>query len=530
MHYSAPHRMVVYETAEPLRFGQLKGAVPLPAGVGVPASLPNLQALSGMGELTPSPMDVYGYPWPIRQGWTPLVHQQVTAAFLALHKRCFCFNDMGTMKTLSSLWAADFLMRVYSDAGIPFKALIVAPLSTLEPVWLRALTQHFLGKRTAVVLHGAADKRRKLLGENHDFYIINPDGLCIGVPPTKRSPLDGLAKDIFARDDLRLAICDEASCYRDATTKRHRAARHLLGNRDYVWQLTGTPTPNGPVDAYGLARLAGTTNGESFTNYKARVMMQVASFKWIPRHGATEAARKMLQPAIRYPIEACQQLPPCTVQQRQVALSVEQTKALKTLKHEATMAMKDGALVHAVNEAALRMKLIQVLCGAVYDTEHDSHELNPHHRIRVLEEILEETDRKVVVFAPLTNVLNMLSRHFKETPHELLNGSTSPRDRRTILSEFGESSSGPRLLLADPGTISHGVNDLVAANILVWYGPTDKTEVYLQGNKRIDRPGQTARTTIVQLVANSLEEEIYDRLETNKSMQGLILKFAENGS
>lgn len=82
------------------------------------------------------------------------------------------------------------------------------------------------------------------------------------------------------------------------------------------------------------------------------------------------------------------------------------------------------------------------------------------------------------------------------------------------------------MIVADPGTMSHGLT-LTAATTIVWYAPTDKTETYLQANKRIHRPGQTARTTIVQIAASPIEREIYKRLESNASMQGVILKLAE---
>ena len=46
--------------------------------------------------------------------WTgehhPFEHQKKTAAFLSEHKKGFCFNEQGTGKTASAIWAADFLI------------------------------------------------------------------------------------------------------------------------------------------------------------------------------------------------------------------------------------------------------------------------------------------------------------------------------------------------------------------------------------------------------------------------------------
>ena len=62
----------------------------------------------------------------------------------------------------------------------------------------------------------------------------------------------------------------------------------------------------------------------------------------------------------------------------------------------------------------------------------------------------------------------------------------------------------------------------------VWYGPVDKTELYLQANKRAHRPGQKYPVTVVQIVSNKLEQEIFRRLETNTSLQGALLDAIRN--
>ena len=530
MIYSAQHDAVAVETDAPLQtLAVVEGGRRVDGGyVACPATLANLQALRKAGHTCLPPMDLHGYDWPIHSGWKVLPHQRVTANFLALHPRSFCLNDMGSMKTLSALWAADYLMEMHRRQGVKMRALVVAPLSILSTTWGEAIWQHFIGRRTFAVLTGDAKKRRKQLEKDVDFYIINHDGLCIGVPSQRKSPLEGLAADIAARQDIRLALVDEASAYRNATTRRHHAARRLLRDRPYLWLMTGTPTPNGPTDAYGMAKLVNDAYGETFTNYKQRVMLNVSSFKWVPKAGSAQEASKMLTPAVRFAIEDCVELPPCTVQQREVPLSAVQAKAYHKLKHEAVLAMQSGQLIHAVNEAALRMKLIQVACGAVYDTEHDSFYMDPGPRLAEVDEIIEETNRKVVVFAPLTNVVHMLHDHLKDKHVcAMINGEVKGRARDDVIRRFGDVDDPLRVIVVDPGTVSHGINQFVTANVAIWYGPTDKTEQYLQANKRVDRPGQTVPTTIIQLVATKIEKEIFARLEANQGMQGVILKLAE---
>jgi SNF2 family DNA or RNA helicase len=117
-----------------------------------------------------------------------------------------------------------------------------------------------------------------------------------------------------------------------------------------------------------------------------------------------------------------------------------------------------------------------------------------------------------------------LSKHYT---CEIVNGSTSQADRSRIFQAFQDGDE-PRILIADPGTMAHGL-DLWRAQTVVWYGPTDKTELYLQANKRAHRPGQKYPVTVVQLVSNKLEQEIYKRLETNTSLQGAMLDLVRRG-
>src|SRR5690349_19520019 len=71
----------------------------------------------------PSPIK-RAYSWPAMPGIKPMAHQIETAAFLTLHHRAFCFNQPGTGKTLSCLWAADYLMNL----GLVRRVLVLAPL------------------------------------------------------------------------------------------------------------------------------------------------------------------------------------------------------------------------------------------------------------------------------------------------------------------------------------------------------------------------------------------------------------------
>jgi SNF2 family DNA or RNA helicase len=506
MFYSPEHNILAYKEIDESHVRHLQGVKPIPGYVAMPATVTNVQVLAHFGYDTPRIMD-NNYDWPGR--YTPFETQYITSNFLASHPRAFVLSDMGTGKTMAALWAADFLFR-----HVDMRCLIVCPLSIVQRVWADAIFENFMGRRTCAILHGTALKRKQLLAQPHDFYIINFDGV------------NTIKKELEMREDIQLVLIDEASAYRDGTTARHRVMRKTLQMRKFFWMMTGTPTSNGPLDAYGLAKLVNNSNGESFVHYKDRVMTRISNFKWVPKPGSHEEAHKMLQPSIRFSIDECVDLPACTVQRRDVELSEKQAKAYKIMKDTCLMYIESGRPITAANEAVMRLKLIQIACGAVYGQDREIHHTDAAPRINELKEIIKECREKIIIFAPLTSVVDMLHKELKDT-YEVarINGPVSPKERSEIFRAFQETES-PRILIADPGTMAHGLT-LVAATCIIWYAPTDRTELYLQANARINRPGQTKTTTIVQLAATPIEREIYRRLESNETMQGLVLKLAK---
>jgi SNF2 family DNA or RNA helicase len=482
--------------------------------VAAPATTYNLQMARYLGLPSLPPLEIAGYDYPGR--YTPFNAQRVTANFLVLHPRAFVLSDMGTGKTLAALWASDFLMRHH--AGI--RALVVAPLSTLHRVWSDAIFENFLGRRTCAVLHGSRSKRASLLNDKHDFYVINPEGL------------DVLYRELSleARPDIQIIIADEASMFKERTTTRHLNARKLLKPRNYLWLMSGTPTPNAPTDAYGLAKLINDAQGESFASFKNRTMMQFTQFVWKPRVGAHHEVHRLLQPSVRFSIDDCVDLPPCTTQRRQVELSDGQKKAYRDLKHDYVLMTKNGPIT-AMNEAVLRNKLIQMSAGAIYGEGRAITRMDAGPRIKALREVMEACHEKIIIFAPLTSVITMLSQELKDYSIGIVRGSSddgpSNKERNETLTKF-TSEAKPRVLIAHPRTMAHGLT-LTAATTIVWYAPIDSTELYLQANRRINRPGQTKATTIVQLTSTPIETEIYRRLEHNESLQGSMLALAKGG-
>jgi SNF2 family DNA or RNA helicase len=458
--------------------------------------------LRALGIDAPAPI-LHHYNWPGR--FTPYEHQRQTAAFLTLHNKALVLNEIGTGKTQSALWAADYLM----NEGLVHKVLIVSPLSTLERVWGDEIFKGF-PDRSHVVLHGSADKRKKLLATDADFYIINHDGFAIIAPE--------------AHGMFDLVIIDEAAVLRTPGTQRFKIFRRWMDNNPdtRLWLMTGTPTPTEPTDAWALARLVNSPFCTmSYTAFRDQVMTKVGMYKWLPRPDSVETVRRVLQPAIRYARDECIDLPETVVMSRTVPLSKEQQTHYQTMMRH-LMTEADNNEISAANEAVKMQKLIQIACGVVYSVDGAHVELDCAPRVDQTCDIIEEAGGKVIVFVPLTGTLHMLTRELrKRWTVEVVNGAVSSSERNRIFHAF-QHQPDPRILLAHPATMAHGLT-LTSASTIIWYGPIASNEIYTQANGRIERIGKTQKSTVVHIEATELERRMYTRLATRQKLQGLLL-------
>lgn len=411
-------------------------------------------------------------------------------------------------KSLAALWAFDHLRT----CGLATRLLIVAPLSTLARTWGDEIFTH-LPHLEFAVLHGAMDRRLKLLNLKRDVYIVNHDGI--------KSKL--LLAALAARPDIDVVVLDELAVFRTAGTDRFKSAAKLVEGRKYVWGMTGTPIPNGPTDAWAQCRLVTPHSvPRNFSQFREATMRQVSTYKWVARDTALGTVRNAMQPAVRFSREECIDLPPTTYVTREAPLAPEQKRAYDTMLRE-LVAEYNGGRVLAVNEAVKLGKLLQIGCGVAYGKDGQEVVIPSQPRVDLVREIIEEAEAKVIVFVPFTAALLRLAEHLrKDFSVECVYGEVSKNERDRIFGEF-QKRPDPRVLVADARTMSHGLN-LTAANTIVWYGPTPSNDTYLQANERIPRPGQKLNTLIVHIVSTPAEAKIYDRLRKKTSVQGALLE------
>ena len=472
-------------------------------------TLESTKVLRNLGFPVPAPI-ASQYQWTGR--YSPFAHQIEMAEFLTMHRRCFNLSEMGTMKTNASLWAADWLMKT----GRVRKALVMSPLSTLESVWQGDIFDT-LPHRSAAVLHGSKEKRLKYLSIAADFYILNHDGIKI----------PELFEALIKRADIDLLIIDEAGMFRNPTSGKYKALAKLLKARPdmRLWLMTGTPCPNAPTDAWGLAKLVSPERVPKYAGaFKTDTMMKVSQFKWVPRHDAFEKAYQAMQPAIRFRKRDCIDLPPVTTRDLGAGLTPSQAAAVKQLKENMVTKASNGVKVTAANAADQIGKMRQVLCGALRDPVTGTYHPLPHEpRLAALMDTIESASAKVLVVVPFKGIIRLLEKEVsKKYSCAIVNGDIPMTKRSEIFKAF-KTQADPHVLLCHPAVMAHGLN-LTEADTLIFYAPIYSNDEVEQVNERFNRAGQKRKMTIVRIGCHPLEWAIYKLTDTRKEAQNSILE------
>ena len=476
--------------------------------VAIPHRGDETRVLRNLGFDVPAPITQH-YQWPGR--FKPFHAQLETASFLTLNPKGFVLNDMGTGKTLSVLWAWHYLYKVRRAK----KLLVVAPLSTLERTWADEVFTHFLDVKVGV-LHGTKERRLKILASDCDIYLINHDGLSV------------IEAALVARQDIDTVVVDESAAYRSAPTKRWKCLSRILAGRTRTWLLTGTPTPNAPTDAWAQARLVVPERvPKHFGAFRDQCMKPSGPFGWVARDGANDIVRQALQPSVRFSRDQCVDLPPVQYLDRHVDLTREQMTAYKAMAAHLYAQVANGT-VAAANAAVQMSKLIQIACGVVYDVDGTAQVLPNDPRIDLVEEIIEASGTKTIVFVPFKAVIARTAELLTARKHSVavISGDVPKGQRDEIFRAFQQDSQ-PRVLVAQPAAMSHGLT-LTAASTIAWYAPVTSNEIYQQACARITRPGQKHSQLIVNIEACAVERKIYSRLAAKQNVQEALLDILRN--
>ncbi len=444
------------------------------------------------------PFSEYDWPMP-NEDWTPFKHQIETTKFLITNKRGYVLNELGTGKTMSALWATDFLLK----NRVINKVLVVTPLSTMGTVWYDSIRQNLHNKSVGIA-HGPKQKRINVIKQQFEYTLINHDGVKI------------LADELIAQK-YDVIIIDELTAFKTYSTDRSKAMRRIAKNSKAVWGLTGNVTPNKPTEAFGQAKLVNPDHPDVpryFTKFRDLVEREVAPRIWVPKDGSENEVFKILQPAIRYKRDDCLDIPDLNQITVNVEMSEDQKKAYDNVRKELMYEYQQD-MITASNAGVKLFKLLQIAAGWVKTDSGGIVELDSAPRLDRLFSIYEELEvKKLVVFTSFRASVAGVTKFFQKKGVKVgcIHGSVGQDSRANLIRQF--QMSDLQVLVIQPKAASHGIT-LTASNTIVWHSLDLSGETVSQANGRISRIGQARVQTIYNFVGCATEAHVL-RLLTDK--------------
>ena len=445
--------------------------------------------------------------------YRPYDYQRTATQWVLDHPRCGLFLDMGLGKTVIVLTA---MQQLIDECEIS-RVLVVAPKKVAETTWTTeaAKWEHLKSLKMAKVL-GTEKQRKMALNEIADVYVIGRDNFVW---------LVGLYGGVLPFDVM---VIDELTSFKNSKSQRFKAMRIVIASVIRVVGLTGTPAPNGLIDLWGQMYCIdlGERLGKSVTRYRETYF---ETHKWnniIVRCDVKKGCEDIIRDKIADICLSMQakdylQLPDCMTHTIKVELPSTTMQAYTKFEREKVLEFKaahdtDQPSNLLVNSAAgLMNKLSQYANGAVYDEDHNVHEIHDEKVDRLAEIVEGANGAHVLVFYQFKHDIPRIVKRLKGYRVAVYEG-----ERQLLDWNAGNID----VLLAHPASTAYGLNMQQGGHYIVWFGTGWDLELYQQANARLHRQGQKHPVTIYKLIAsNTVDERASAALESKKDRQQSLL-------
>lgn len=443
----------------------------------------------------------------------PHAYQQHCIDRILEVKKIGLFLDMGLGKTVTTLTA---IRELKYNRFLVRKVLVIAPKKVAEGTWTKEKDkwEHTRILRVSPVL-GSQAKRIRALNTPADIYIINRENVCWLVDYYRNSwPFD-------------MVVIDESSSFKSHTAKRFKALAGMGSHIERLVELTGTPSPNGLEDLWSQVFLldGGERLGKRYTQFRERYFDPgergnnvIYSYKAKP--GSEQSILdKISDICISMKAEDYLQLPDITYHQIPVILDPKAEKAYRELERKMVLELpEDEEEISVTSAAALSNKLLQLANGALYDDDHQVHEIHSCKLEAFLELIESLQGKPALVFYNFQHDRQRILKALEKS-------SLRIRELKTTKDEDDWNAGKIDILLTHPASSAYGLNLQQGGNHVVWFGLTWNYELYTQANKRLHRQGQKEKVIIHHLVCSGTrDEDVMQALERKDDVQNWVMQ------
>ena len=409
-------------------------------------------------------------------------------------------DDMGLGKTVQGIGVAELLSH---EAGIS-KVLVICPAS-VKSQWRLEIIR--FSSRSYQLVLGSAKERATLYDNSCFFTICNYEQVLRDLLPIEKVKWD-------------LIILDEGQRIKNWEAKTSQVLKVLKS--PFALVLSGTPLENRLDELYSVVEFIDDRRlGPAFRFYNRYRMVddkgKVLGYKNL------DELREKLRPVLlrRTRKMVMSELPPRATEIRripptgeQLVLHNAQMRIVKTIISKKYISEMD----------LLRLQKALLICRMAANSTFLVDKVPPGYSSKLMEfenlidQLIEEEDRKIVLFSEWTTMLNLIEPLLskRNLSYVRLDGSVPQKKRQNLISQFQKERNLKLFITTNAGAI--GLN-LQAANTVINVDLPWNPAVLEQRISRVHRMGQKRPVQAFLLVTQeTLEEKLLGTLSAKHDL------------
>jgi len=431
-----------------------------------------------------------------------LPYQLDGIAFAVGAGRAILADDMGLGKTIQGIGVAELLRR---EAEIS-RVLVICPAS-LKSQWRNEA--HKFGDLSCQLVMGKPEERAEQYQNGAFLTICNYEQVLRDHQLIEDVPWD-------------LIILDEGQRIKNWEAKTSRLIKSLKST--YALVLTGTPLENRLDDLYSIVQFVDDRRLEPAYRFFNRHRVVDEKGRVLGYKNLTDL-RETLRPILlrRTRSSVMKDLPERTDEviritptDEQAAIHYGQITIVNSIIHKSYLTEMD----------LIRLRQALLMCRMVADGTYLVNKEEPNYSTkmeeleRLLGELYQEEDRKIILFSEWTTQLNLTEKSLVKMGHAgtyvRLDGSVPQKKRAEIVHQFQNNPDCRLILMTNAG--STGLN-LQAANTVINVDLPWNPAVLEQRIGRAHRMGQKRPVQVFILVTeDTLEERLLTTLASKQEL------------
>ena len=382
-------------------------------------------------------------------------------------------------------------------------SLVICPLPSIESSWKEDADLFVPHLDAAGIWHRNMDKRRQMLKEDHDIYLINYEGF---------KKLEDEICDMVTKKQMTV-IVDESRTMQDPGSEITQSLMRLSHRAPRWYPMTGTPTDPGKLYQF-YSQMMSVHPGIFDRNYRSfmgrffypggqkkvraksgKMVMITLNWKITPANREI-LLRLVAQYSTTLRKEDCLDLPPKTFILRKIPMTNEQTKIYKDMmKHHVADLGTEKIL--APQKIVSLMKLRQIASGFIINAKKENLQISTNKLTALKKELAELGEEQVIIWVNFKWEADAVAEMLGDKCVRATGKESKPvKDTNIKQFKYGHI----QYLVANCKSLKYSLTFIKCA-YAVYFSLPDSLLAYTQSQDRIHRAGQERKVTYIVLAS-----------------------------